>query len=79
MSSQTSSSKATEDSKRVRNPRRCLMDALVTHHCCCQTSGQRHASKMPRYFLIFVALATAFSVYLVSPPFSVSAHKTTEL
>lgn len=32
MSPQTSISEATEDSKRVRNPRRCLMDALVTRH-----------------------------------------------
>ena len=71
---QASNSHVAEDSKSVRSPRHsprcCLMDEFVTR----QSSGQQYASKLPRYFSLFIALATAFSLYLVSSPFSV-VHK----
>lgn len=51
----------------------------MSHCCCCQTSEQRYTFNMPRYFKLFVALATAFALYQVSSPFSTSANKATEL
>ena len=50
------------------------MDTLVTRRSPsrCQTKEQRYASKIPRYLLLFIALASAASLYLVSTPFCVS-------